>query len=136
MISGINHVTLSVRDTARSIAFYRDVLQFRAVARWPKGAYFLAGDLWLAIVEDARVRDGALPEYTHVAFSVSQADFQAAAGRIRGSGARVWKENRSEGASLYFEDPDGHKLEIHVGDLATRLAECRRNPWPGLELLD
>jgi glutathione S-transferase fosA5 len=136
VIHGINHVTLSVRDPVRSMAFYRDVLGFRPVARWPKGAYLLAGDLWVALVEDARVRDGALPESTHVAFSVAQADFPAAADRIRSSGSRTWKENESEGDSLYFEDPDGHRLEIHVGDLATRLEECRRNPWPGLEVLD
>ncbi|GHL45122.1 hypothetical protein ECZU28_51170 [Escherichia coli] len=28
------------------------------------------------------------------------------------AGAEVWKDNRSEGASYYFLDPDGHKLEL------------------------
>jgi hypothetical protein len=45
-----------------------------------------------------------------------------------------WQENRSEGASLYFLDPDGHKLEIHAGDWQTRLAAMKQDPWePDIE---
>ena len=36
--------------------------------------------------------------------------------------------------SLYFLDPNGHKLEIHVSDLAARLRAARQDPWEGLEL--
>lgn len=129
-------MTLAVRDLEASFRFYADGLGFRPLARWPAGAYFCAGELWLALVADARTRDGALPEYTHVAFSVSAADFAAASERVLAAGARVWKENASEGASLYFLDPDGHKLELHVGDLASRLAECRAKPWPGLVVFE
>lgn len=32
--------------------------------------------------------------------------------RVISFGAEVWKENKSEGQSLYILDPDGHKLEI------------------------
>lgn len=135
MITGLNHITLAVRDLDRSFRFYEEVLGFRALARWPAGAYFSAGELWLALVVDARTREEALPEYTHVALSVADDDFGSAVERVLGSGAKVWKENVSEGPSLYFLDPDGHKLELHVGSLASRLAECSANPWPGLELL-
>jgi len=135
MIQGINHLTLAVRDVGESFAFYRDALGFRPVAKWPKGAYFLAGDLWVALVLDPEVRAGALPEYTHVAFTVAPEDFEAAAERIRAAGAAVWQENRSEGDSLYFLDPTGHKLEIHATDLAERIRSARENPWVGLEIL-
>ncbi|MCV4861229.1 hypothetical protein OFB63_34790, partial [Escherichia coli] len=47
-----------------------------------------------------------------------------------------WKDNRSEGASYYFLDPDGHKLELHVGNLAQRLAACRERPYKGMVFFD
>ena len=40
--------------------------------------------------------------------------------------------NHSEGRSLYVLDPDGHKLEIHVGTLADRLESLKRKPYAGL----
>lgn len=136
MITGINHLTFAVRDLGTSLAFYRDVLGLRLVARWPKGAYLLAGDLWIALIVDPATRPDALPDYTHAAFHVPKDAFEAAAARIRDSGATVWKDNRSEGASLYFLDPNGHKLEIHATDLAARLADGKAKPWDGLEIFD
>jgi len=109
------------------------VLGFQPVAKWPKGAYLLAGDLWVALVADQQARQGPLLEYTHVAFSVAKPEFALLSRRIRDSGATIWQENWTEGDSLYFLDPDGHKLEIHASDLATRIAAARAQPWEGLE---
>ena len=136
MVDGLNHITLAVRDIEESCQFYIDVLYCRLIARWPRGAYLEAGDLWIALVLDPKTRSASLPEYTHIAFSVADEDFPVVSQRIRDSGAPTWKENESEGASLYFEDPNGHKLEIHVGNLKSRLAAAREVPWPGLEILD
>jgi catechol 2,3-dioxygenase-like lactoylglutathione lyase family enzyme len=136
MVEGLNHITLAVRDVEDSCQFYADVLGCRLIARWPQGAYLVAGDVWIALVLDSETRPAALPEYTHIAFSVYDDDFPAVSQRIRNSGAHVWKENESEGESLYFEDPNGHKLEVHVGNLKSRLANAREDPWPGLEILD
>jgi catechol 2,3-dioxygenase-like lactoylglutathione lyase family enzyme len=132
MITGINHITLSIRDVESSFSFYNGVLGFRPVARWPKGAYLLAGDVWLALHLDDQTRKSPLPEYTHVAFSVSEQEFDGMATRIRGSGAVIWQENRTEGKSLYFTDPNGHKLEIHASDLQARIKSAKENPWEGL----
>lgn len=128
MITGINHITLSVRDLAQSLAFYVDVLGCAKVTETRTGHYLRAGDLWLALELDGQVRGGPLPEYTHIAFSVRQEDYEGMANRIRASGAEVFKENKSEGDSLYFLDPNGHRLEIHVGDLDSRLAVMAAHP--------
>ena len=137
MISGLNHITLAVRDVQRSFQFYVETLGTKPLARWSRGAYLLAGDLWLCLTLDERTRSSALPEYSHFAFSVREAEFNDASERIRTSGATIWKENESEGASLYFLDPDGHKLEIHAGDWRTRLAAMKEEPWePNIQYFD
>lgn len=133
MITGVNHITLSTRSLERSFAFYTQVLGLRPVAKWPAGAYLLAGETWVALVLDEAARPARLPEYSHIALSVDEANFAELAGRIIQAGAEIWQENRTEGASLYFVDPDGHKLEIHASDLATRLKTAREKPWAGLE---
>jgi glutathione S-transferase fosA5 len=133
MIAGVNHITLAIRDVDESFAFYTQVLGFRPVAKWPEGAYLLAGDMWVALLRDRHVRAGPLPEYSHIAFTVAQADFDALSRRIRAAGAPIWQENRTEGDSLYFVDPSGHKLEIHASDLAARIRSASEAPWEGLE---
>ena len=132
-IRGLNHITLAVADIAVSIAFYRDVLGLSVAAHWESGAYLEAGSLWLCLSEDPTAADHRV-DYTHVAFDVSQADFATMSARVQAQ-AKIWKDNRSEGDSLYFLDPDGHKLELHVGSLASRLARYRERPPVGYRRL-
>ncbi len=136
MITGINHIRLAVRDPEESFIFYTSVLGFKALAKWRNGSYLLAGDMWIALVADDNARESALPEYTHVAFSVSDTDYPEVCRRIREAGVEIWQENWTEGDSLYFVDPNGHKLEIHTSGLATRLRSAREAPWEGLEFFD
>jgi catechol 2,3-dioxygenase-like lactoylglutathione lyase family enzyme len=58
----------------------------------------------------------------HYAFLVGEEEFDAAFGRIKGEGLSYWADparsrpgeiNRHDGGrGVYFEDPDGHLLEI------------------------
>lgn len=134
-VSGLNHITLAVADVERSMTFYRDVLGCAVRAAWPDGAYLEAGPFWLCLSRDDLARNSPHPDYTHMAFSVPEDEFTEMSARIRAA-CRIWRDNRSEGDSVYFLDPDGHKLEIHVGTLETRLAHYRSNPAKGVQVFD
>lgn len=129
MLSGFNHLTLAVSDLDRSFAFYTDTLGFSPKARWSRGAYLTLGDLWLCLALDNTRSEQPHHDYTHYAFSIAPENFATFVARLRASGVKEWKDNHSEGESLYFLDPDRHALEIHCGDLASRLAACREKPY-------
>jgi catechol 2,3-dioxygenase-like lactoylglutathione lyase family enzyme len=132
-ISGISHITLVVREIDRAVDFYVTLLGARLRARWARGAYLDVGGVWLCL-ELGNAAPTA--DDSHVAFAVNSAVFAIASENIRNSGVPIWKENRSEGASIYFEDLDNHKLELHVGDLDSRLEGCRKKPYDGMRFFD
>lgn len=136
MTAGLNHVTFAVADLQRSVRFYVDVLGCRKAALWSGGAYLTAGNTWLCLSLEPTAATARERDYTHVAFSFDAASLAAFRERLRAAGGVEWKTNTSEGESVYFLDPDGHRLEAHVGDLASRLASLRSAPYDGLELFD
>ncbi len=134
-ITGLNHVTLAVGDLDRSLSFYRDLLGLDVRALWPKGAYLEAGSLWLCLSLDQEARTTPHADSTHVALSAADlTDFQVLSDKIR-TKAPIWREIKGEGLSLFFLDPDGHRLELHLGSLATRLADWRLHPQPDRTVL-
>ncbi len=135
VVRGLNHLTLAVVDLDRALAFYHDLLGFRLRARWSQGAYLEAGALWLCLSVDSEAEKAVRCDYTHVAFDVAADDFAALSERVA-TVAPIWKYNRSEGDSLYVLDPDGHRIELHVGGLESRLAVYRRNLPSGMALFD
>ena len=111
-VIGINHITPAVTDVERSLTFYRDVLGFAVRAAWHDGTYLEAGSLWLCLSRDQSARLLPRPDDTHIAFTVADADYVALSERLAAE-CVIWKQDKSEGASTYVLDPDGHKLEIH-----------------------
>lgn len=128
VITGINHITFSVKDLHASLAFYRDLLGMTLQVSWDAGAYLTAGDAWICL---SLGHTSSADDYTHIAFSSREEGFDQLRGRLRAAGIQEWKVNTSEGDSLYVLDPDGHRLELHCGTLASRLADMRRSPYPG-----
>ena len=93
----------------------------------------MVGEAWVVLIQDESTPERSPAGYTHLAFSVAPEDFDRLAKRIEDSGARIWQENSTEGDSLYFMDPDGHRLEIHASDLESRLRADREDPPEGME---
>lgn len=135
-VRGLNHLTLAVTDVDQSVGFYVDLLGLRLRARWAEGAYLDAGNLWLCLSLDTGAANGPNADYTHYALDVAPENFSALCHRVGVAGIKEWRSNKSEGASLYILDPDGHRLELHVGDLASRLAHYRMVKPEGMELFD
>ena len=133
MLKGLNHITVAVSDLDRSLDFYSRLLGMTPHARWDTGAYLSAGGTWFCLSLGE-----ALPsqDYSHIALDVAPADFELFAERLRAAGVVEWKQNQSEGHSLYLLDPDGHKLEIHSGSLHSRLESLKDRPYPGLVWLE
>ena len=127
-ITGLNHLTLAVGDLKRSIAFYSDLLGFDVRRHGPGSAYLESGDLWLALVADPEVRRAPLPEYSHAAFTVSPSELPRIVAELSAAGVVQWQDS-DHSDSFYFLDPDGHKLELHSGDLRSRL-QAQANPSP------
>ncbi|SHO58941.1 fosfomycin resistance glutathione transferase [Vibrio quintilis] len=132
MLSGLNHITIAVSDLERSLHFYTQTLGMKAHVKWEQGAYLSVGSLWFCLSCDQLCPKD---DYTHIAFDIPAAHFAAYVECLRLQGVREWKMNRSEGQSLYILDPDGHKLEIHSGDLKSRLESLKFSPYSGLEWL-
>ena len=59
MITGLNHITLAVKDIEESFSFYRTVMGFIPLCKWEGSAYFLVGNpdqpgcLWFCLDRDA-----------------------------------------------------------------------------------
>ena len=124
-VEGIDHVALVVRDVERSIRWYGDVLglERRYADVWGDVPAFIgAGTTALALFP---VRDGeAKPRpgrdtiaMLHLAFRVDAAGFERAKEELTRRGIAWEFQDHEVSHSIYFEDPDGHQLEITTYDL-------------------
>lgn len=114
----LNHTIVWCRDKQRSAAFLTDILGLPAAA--PFGP-FLAVELGNGVSLDFGERDGEIASQ-HYAFLIGEDDFDGVFARIRERDIPYWADpaqrrdgeiNRNDGGrGMYFEDPDGHLLEV------------------------
>ena len=118
----MNHAVLYVRDAERTATFYRDVLGFRDVARFPGGVFLQAPDstndhdiAFFTIGEQAgpSTAGRSTVGLYHVAWEVpTLADLRELSGRLSEAGALVGASDHGSTKSLYAHDPDGLEFEV------------------------
>ena len=114
----LNHTILYARDSRVSAKFLTEVLGLPAPVRWgPFEVVTTANGANLDYLDD----EGEIASQ-HYAFLVSEAEFDEIFGRIEQRNLTFWADpgqtqvdeinHRDGGRGLYFEDPNGHLLEI------------------------
>lgn len=121
MSVSLNHTIVNVRDKRVSARFYADILGLPDPV--PFDPWFLVVELdngvSLSFIDDTGP-DPIAPQ--HYAFLVSEGEFDQIFERIRARRLPYWADPRKEklgeyntddgGRGVYWDDPDGHFLEI------------------------
>jgi catechol-2,3-dioxygenase len=142
----LNHAVLYVRDTERSVAFYRDVLGFRAVMAMPGAAFVQApastNDHDLGLFEiGANAGPSGAGRTTvglyHLAWEIDRlAEMKQLAASLAENGALAGSSDHGTTKSLYGKDPDGLEFEIAWIVPADRLDEAAREARKRIRRLD
>jgi catechol 2,3-dioxygenase-like lactoylglutathione lyase family enzyme len=124
-VQHIDHVAITVRDLARSLAWYTDVLglERRFEEDWGDVPTMVcAGDTCVALFpadvpDPPPVPGRETVSMRHVAFRVDRENFEAAQASFRDRGIEFESADHGIAHSVYISDPDGHRIEITTYDL-------------------
>jgi len=113
----LNHTIIQSHDKEASAGFLSELLDLSPPSTFGPFRVVQVGETSLDFVEtDADIAS------RHFAFMVSEAEFDEIFGRIKERGMPYWADpfrekpdeinTRDGGRGVYFEDPNGHLLEI------------------------
>jgi len=119
-IEALDHVALSVRDVERSARWYADVLGFKRLHedKWNGIPAFVGnGDAAIALFPASEKigsasTDRAAVRTLHFAFRTDRENFSRAQDELKKRAILFEFQDHEISHSIYFRDPDGHKIEI------------------------
>src|SRR5690625_3064590 len=119
------HFLFSVSDLEISIHCYHNVFDAELLVKGRSTAYFDLNGMWLALnLEKDIPRKEIRKSYTHIAFSIEEAEFDNIYNKLGKLGVNILTgrpRDERDKKSIYFTDPDGHKFEFHTGTLQDRI---------------
>lgn len=125
MIKSINHICYSVSNLDNSIRFYKDILCGELLVSGKTTAYLDIGGLWVALNEEKDIlRNEIQYSYTHTAFTIEESEYNSWYQWLKKNNVNILEgrtRDLRDKQSIYFTDPDGHKLELHTGTLENRM---------------
>jgi catechol 2,3-dioxygenase-like lactoylglutathione lyase family enzyme len=114
----LNHTIVAARDKQRSATFLTEILGLPEATRFGP---FLVVEVDNGASLDFHDTEGEITPQ-HYAFLIGEDDFDVIFGRIQERGLDYWADpfksspgeiNHNDGGrGVYFEDPDGHLLEV------------------------
>jgi catechol 2,3-dioxygenase-like lactoylglutathione lyase family enzyme len=122
-LQGLDHVALAVRDVQRSAQWYMDVLGFepRHEGMWDGIPIFIGlGNTAIALFPAGANEPAGkqkAPGFLHLAFRADAENFKSAQDELKRRGIAFEFQDHEISHSIYFRDPDGHKLEITTYEL-------------------
>ena len=141
----IGHVAIRVRDLERSRKFYTEVLGLQLMKEIPewRAAFLSSGGRdhhEVALLEarpQAEVPRANETGMLHVAFRLqNEEELRAAYQDLKTRGIPVsFTVNHGVSKSIYFQDPDGHGIEVYCDNPPGEYAHMP-NPYAGTEKLD
>ncbi len=121
MTPTLNHTIIWCRDKAVSAGYLTGILGLDEPKAWGPFLIVEMGNQLSLDFHDQPETGGAIASQ-HYAFLVSEDEFDQIFARIRAQGQEYWPDpalsrpgeiNHNDGGrGVYFEDPDGHLLEI------------------------
>jgi len=121
-IQGIDHAAINTADLDRSLEFYTKVLGLKVTDREPSKPgieYFLdCGSSLIGLIQGDPKGEKHLLQNdglggNHISFRVNSRDFDQAVEELKKSNVPIqFVKKREKSWSVYFNDPDGNKLEI------------------------
>ena len=114
----IDHVALSVRDVERSANWYADTLGFerRYEGMWNGIPAFIGkGQAAIALFPSDNNKNSEMPKrrgILHFALWADRKNFLAAQEELTKRGIAFHFQDHEISHSIYFDDPDGHQIEI------------------------
>ncbi len=147
MLNAVFETHLDVLDLERSIAFYGDTLglELARVEKERRIAFFWLGGAMNSMLGLWEQREGPI-FIRHTAFTVDLAALPGEIERLNAAGIETydfWKQKTSEpfvfgwmpAAAIYFDDPDGHWLELIArlpGEAHPEASVITMEAWRGL----